>query len=829
MPDGDPPHKLPRAAALARTELIPQPDAAPPQALLLCPECDAAVAAADFETHLRTAHRVYLFRGARRSYNDTLAVLLDLLAAPRPDPGAWRTLAALAREDHGPRADFFLAASLGRALARLDDDRRPAAVGALSLVLAEDGWVALTAALAADDETAARGLALAVMARRPPPFDPALVQPLRALLLDRRLPVEAQFAALDALLRSSDSDGPLVAEMLQKLVGGLGKKRSIERLREFEKVAGPTPAVEALCAELEERLRMSCPRCPVELRRPDMVRHLWAAHRLLLDARRVREPWPVLEEAVAKAREENDPELVERCRALAREADPADGPARLGRLLLRHGLGDAASRRALADDARARHASLCPWCYGLVPRPREAPPPALSLRPGRLFAGGYGVEISEYGLRPRLDVRAPGRVVYAGREPGRRWTGRAIAALLALPPMSAALAAACGLFGAGPPLAATAVWLLAAGLTYAAARFAWRPRAGAELVLRHAWDLLAPRLHPDGFSPDDSAFLAALAAATPAGAFRDRRAPLLAALAKRAEDAVAAGLAPPDHLAALRRLQAADAAAAGADPVPLVADALARCFDGRLPLEFAERLLADWRAAWWTPGALARLRVLLCDRAFEAGFEVRNLLDAGRSAPALGAVLGTDDPAALAALRLLWARRPLKPWDHCGPALTAFDLAADPAQERLLGDNPDLLLWQREPAWLVAADGDATGMAAAEVRVGASGVCLQGVYFASQPRTTALTRKEIGWELDLGGRAFRSSDDLDALARRMERWFRYFFQEFRAEAASVPAWASPDRAVALRTLGAAACPDCGRFLLPRVGEVGVALDEAASR
>ena len=114
----------------------------------------------------------------------------------------------------------------------------------------------------------------------------------------------------------------------------------------------------------------------------------------------------------------------------------------------------------------------------------------------------------------------------------------------------------------------------------------------------------------------------------------------------------------------MRRLQVEADAPAGADPVPAVVQQLARCFQGRLPLAFAQQLLEDWAANWWSAGNLSRLRILLCDRAFEAGFEVRNLLDAGQSAPALGTVLDVERPDALAALRLLWSQRPSRPWDR---------------------------------------------------------------------------------------------------------------------------------------------------------------------
>jgi hypothetical protein len=88
------------------------------------------------------------------------------------------------------------------------------------------------------------------------------------------------------LLASVPAQDPWATEFLQTLVSGLGKSRSIERLRQLEQHVGKHPALEALCARLEDRLRMSCPRCQVELRRPKMIRHLWEEHRLVLDGRR---------------------------------------------------------------------------------------------------------------------------------------------------------------------------------------------------------------------------------------------------------------------------------------------------------------------------------------------------------------------------------------------------------------------------------------------------------------------------------------------------------------------------------------------------------------
>jgi hypothetical protein len=815
MPDGD---KLQsRVAGRA---------AAAPEALLVCPECRAALRPAVFEAHLRQVHRIYQFRGVRRSYNDTFAALLGALVADRPDAEAWRTLSAIAAENHGPRADIFLAMTLGQLLTRVDAERLDAVIDSLGALIGASEATGLAVALASDAEILARQLALVVIANLPQPIDPVLVPPMHGLLLDRRLPAEAQFGALAAVLWTVGADSPLAEELLQKLVSGLGKARSIERLRRFERRAGASPLIDAMCEKLEDRLRMSCPRCPTQLRRPEMIAHLWNEHRLLLDGRRVREPWAMIEEWIEQYDERHEPELLDRCRTVVQRLDADDGPRRLYRMLLAHGIADAEARRSLTEEAAEQHASCCPWCYGLVPVPREVPPLRLNQYRGRLSAGGYRVEVIDYRLRTSLEIATPEVLIYRGREPGQFWASRGAMIVFVGPLVLLALAwSLAPLHRGGGPLGPVLTVALAALLVHLLVRWAWRPRVPpGDRARNYAWTLLAPRLYADGYRVQDSAFLAGLAQVSLEDAYEPLRAPLLPELVKRTENALVGGLAPPGHLAALRRLLIEDAVSRGADPVPLVVDLLARCFEGRLSLRFAEHLLADWRTRWWTAGNLARLRVLLCDRAFEAGFEVRNLLDAGQSAPALGAVLATANISGLAALRLLWSLRPTRPWDRCGDPLTVFDLAADSQHADLLGHSPDLLLWQEEPDWLIAAP-DEDEPEAARIALCLRGVLLQDVLFTEAPRVVEVNSRWRYSDLVLGDHRFRSPGQLDALALRMERWFRYAFSEFLPELPRVEKWKAPDRTAILRAWGAVACPECRRSLLPRVGEVGIALEE----
>ena len=807
---------------------LPEPvvAAVPPEALLVCPECLTSLRPTAFETHLRQVHRIYQFRGVRRSFNDTFAALLDALVAEPPDAEAWHTLAAIAEEDYGPRGDSFLAGTLGQLLSRVAPERRDTVRDSLGVVIGRSGATSLAVTLASDAEILARQLALTVLANLPQPLDAALMPPLRGLLLDRRLPFTAQFAALAAALQTVGAEGPLAEELLQTLVSGLGKARAIKRLHRFERRAGKSPALDALCAKIEDQLRMSCPRCAIELRRLEMIAHLWDEHRLVLDGRRVRDPWSLIEEWVEQYRERQEEELLDRCRAMVQRLDSDEGPQRFHRLLLSRGIADAEARRGLLDEAAAAHAACCPWCFAKLPVPREVPHLPLNQYRGRLSAGGYRVEVSENRLLTALEIVTPQTCLYRGREPGQLWTRRGAMLVFVGPLVLLALAWAFAPTTLGVRLLPPVLAILSVALAvHLLTRWWWRPRVPVlARACNYAWTLLAPRLHADGYRVEDSAFLAGLALLSCDDGYAPLRAPLLPDLVKRTENALLTGVTPPGHLAALRRLMVEDAVARGADPIPLLVDLLARCFEGRLSLRFAEHLLAGWQGSWWTHGNRVRLRALLCDRAFEAGFEVRNLLDAGQTAPALGSLLATENVDNLAALRLLWSLRPTRPWDRCGEALTVFDLAADPHHADLLGHVPDLLLWHAELDWLLAVAGVPEPQPA-HILFCVRGVLLQGILFTAAPGVVEVNARGRYNDLVIGEQRFRSSTPLDVLGLRLERWFRYVFAEFLPALPRVEHWKAPDRIAVLRAWGAVACPECHRQLLPRVGQVGIALSE----
>jgi hypothetical protein len=106
---------------------------------------------------------------------------------------------------------------------------------------------------------------------------------------------------------------------------------------------------------------------------------------------------------------------------------------------------------------------------------------------------------------------------------------------------------------------------------------------------------------------------------------------------------------------------------------------------------------------------------------------------------------------------------------------------------------------------------------------------LQEVLYTAPPNFVELLERKDGYQLVLGKGLFRSQEKLDGLTTSMERWFRYWFNEFLPQAPSALGWRAPDRTAVLRAWGAIACPECKRILMAKPGEVGVLVGETAAK
>lgn len=638
--------------------------------------------------------------------------------------------------------------------------------------------------------------------------------------------MDARLAAVIRQVKVTGKEGPAAEEVFRALIAGLGRSRSLQRLRELETHIGASDALDRLRGELEDLKRMRCPRCSVELPRREMIDHLWNNHRLVLDGLRVRDPWQLLEDWLSQYADGGHPGLLDRARTFAERLDPANGRLRVHRLTLALGVADNEARTALLSHAAAHRSSLCPHCFALVPASSGHPVRPLNVWRGRISGRGYRVEVSDRGILSRLIIETPNRVLFRGREPKPRLTRDGATVVFTGPLVLIAVLIAFGFPDLGAASLVLVVLLL--GLALAIGTLIWKlwrwPRPPADLAVDHAWTYLVPRLHEFGFSLDDAGFAGGLAlTSTHHGNPELRMDPLREAIS-RTETAVAGGAGAVEPLAALHRLGISQRADRGIDPIPLVVGQVGRCFEGKLPLVFAEQLLEAWEGDWWTPATLARLRILLCDRAFETGFEVRNLLEAGRVAPTLGAILAVKDADALARLRLLWSMRATRPWDRCGEAQTVFDVAEAREGGDLLAKCGDLLLIQ-ENAGEGWEDG---GMPPPRVILCGRGLIFEGTLFSESPRSIEVIHRKspatTPYELMLGRYAFGFRRNPDRLADRLERWFRFLFNDFRPRLAAVHGWQSPSVTATFRARETVTCPECARPVLPKPGEIGGAIE-----
>ncbi|HEV3237472.1 MAG TPA: hypothetical protein VGZ25_10820, partial [Gemmataceae bacterium] len=598
----------------------------------------------------------------------------------------------------------------------------------------------------------------------------------------------------------------------EALAAGRKRKRAIARLTLLEKWIGSSSSLRSVRLRLIDRAQMRCPKCNVKMSRGNMLGHLWQEHQLILEANKARKPWSLLEEWIANHGDEQDGILLEKCRQLVSQFDPVSGPLRLERLILAKGIDDVKARRFLVHKAEAAYACICPHCFALVPRPRPAFVHKLAVNRTRIGFMGYSVEIRETGLFPRLLAQTPKEIVFKGREPGSRMT-RWATYMAIMPVLLLALAFAFGWITIGVRVLIPVSILLSVALFFVVRdRSQRRPTVKAPVrALGYIWNMLVPKLHTSEFDQDDAAFLSGLAVLTATReSFHVPVQPLERCLAIT-ERAVTAGSAESVYLAALRRLIMNGQAGEDHDPVGEVAKQIGRCFDGPLSLSYAEELLDGWKVEWLTKSAMARLRVLVCDKAFEAGFELASFRHAIRTKPTLRELVAVKDISALAQLRLLWSQRPRRPWDRYGKAPTAFEVAEEDKTSRWLGRYPDLLLLvdlnldhYARPAKSSSKD--------EHLVICSRGVALQGVMIGQQPREITITKAKRseggGYLLNVDSSTFQFEEDPQEMASQVERWCRFYFLEFRPQADDVVTWKAPDNPARMRARGAVQCAEC---------------------
>jgi hypothetical protein len=667
-------------------------------------------------------------------------------------------------------------------------------------------------------------LALEIALRLPLPLPESVCRLIQPALGSARFPVPLRLNVAAQVLRSLPADSPLVGDLLKAVTKGLAPPRAAERLRFIQQRVPGHAAVQWLSDELGKQAAIPCPRCDVKLQRSELVVHLWQVHRLLMEGSRARDPWKIIEDWLREYARNGRRELLERGCELGQQLDPAAGLTRVHRLLLKAGLTDEEAKENLTTQAEGRRASLCPHCYAMVPQPHEGLPAPLSSSRGRISGGGYTVEVSDRYVFTRLFVATPDEIIHEGPEPGLGLTQRGSVIFLIGPIVLLALGIAALLpLRLVPPLAPVALILLGALLLYLRLRLRHGPAMEAtQRAVDHAWEMIVPELHRPNFIADDAAFLGSLAMTSIGLGSPATREKLLERVGKLTRKELLRAEVLAADLAALRCLELDDAIRAGRDPVPIFADELAGCLTGDLPLQYAEQLLEAWPNAARDQGQRARLRILICARAFEHGFDARDLQELGRISPLLGQAYASEDIKGLARLRWLWNAKPARLWQKNGSATTVFDLARYPALGgQFLESRPDLLLFQP----MSAGDDREAG---APILICEGGIVYRDIV-VSDPQTPIYIHYRTmmavrGFDLYIDKRKIHFRQEPALLLKRLEGWVEFLFKQLLPGAKAIAGRRTPAKLRPLLKQKTMLCPECGNSFLALRGEVGILTD-----
>ncbi len=788
--------------------------------LVVCPDCQASVKSRDLELHMRRAHEVFQFRGTRRTYIDTRDAILKAVCTSPTDLAAWKSLQSLAADKHPQDTNRYLVVWLYQFIKDVDAELRGPALTALADVLVSSESAASLLPLFvgpsknASWELLGQRLGLELCTRLPPPIPAPVIPALLPLLDHKELPRRVRENATLTLLRSVDRDRTRTAELLRAYVGQSSKKRGMEKLQQLEQRFGHSPALDLVVQELDDELRMACPRCEIELRKKDMVAHLWDKHRLILDGQRVREPWRVIEDWIVDYGLEKDPQVLQRCRELALKDDPSAGLARLQRLLYRRGLRDRELLTELRSLVKTDKATLCPHCCASVPIESDPELEPLVFEESCLEGYGYKLEALERGLVPALRIESPEAILFRGREPGR-WMTRVGGILLLTGPLVVitfiALRSQIQRETPSSVLAGLAlgIGMLAAGFLY----LIWPgPRSAQDRLIKSAWKLLVPEMLQDHMGKREWSFLNGLLQMSDGLTNYQPSRDLLLECCEEASDAARNEVAARICLASLSRRCLADMRERGQRPFDIVLTLAAESFKGKLPLSSLSELYENFHGrerSVWTKSELNYLTILTAHHAGLAEVDTDDWLNLGRAFPVLHAVLNLESRWHWLQFFAIWTARSGKLWEKAGPALTMLELAEDPAEhEEILAYYSDVLLFAPGP----------------NLVVGSKGIWLEGICVTTFSANTEISveRGAAGFELTIGKVCVRYDESPRPYLDEIKRWLRWYFFEFVPVIANVAHPMSESRH-RMWQLSKVECPECKRPLVPCLGDLGVVL------
>ncbi|WP_149114038.1 hypothetical protein [Limnoglobus roseus] len=654
-------------------------------------------------------------------------------------------------------------------------------------------------------------LALQFAARMPTPMPTGLIL-LSAPLLQARdvsphLRVNVAGRLVSAMPDRPESIGPIV----RALTAGLGKVRTLERLVQLQSRVAKSETLDKLVADAEAKTQLKCPKCLARLTRPELIKHLWAKHRLVYEGGGAREPGPLVERAVEQFTASREPEEIDRVYAITEQLYADAEPRQIHQAILSRMGRQHADADLLCKAAGEAGLGLCPSCYSTLPPSIPPTPLPLALADGRLVGEGYRVEA----VGRKLEITYPDNSLERLADPNARSGSREFAARVGSGIAAAALLTAAFYRGGMKPILPTLFLSFLSVTAYTALLYRERRVTKPETrAVDAAWREVAPNVGRSAFAVR---YLTRLCRASLGRGTTDDRSKVLWELVEHAAVLAEKGPAQTQLLAAARLLQAHDSARIGKEWVNQLLSLWEPFLRGEVTPVYAEAA-ADvlLNSDQLSDRDAARLRVQLPAIAFDAGLTPAGLDALAEACPNFRRLLaGTIEWFDL--LFELWKSRTSKPWESTvGPAQSVIDITKK-------GSGGTLRSLLAYPDTLLVAEFDPPfDKEFGEVLVGRRGVTI-GDFTVSDTDvevTTETTRKGTN-VLVFGPHRIATERKIpEKILRVLRGWLRFRAERLIPAAGRSAGGPVPDRVKEMLSPLVIDCPMCRTRSVVRVGEVG---------
>jgi hypothetical protein len=514
-------------------------------------------------------------------------------------------------------------------------------------------------------------------------------------LKDATVPLSLKLAVTGKVLEAAPDDRRIITPILDQLISGLPRTSALERLLQLQSHVEKSEALDAIIAQMESDSPLKCPKCPAQLPRGELIKHLWNQHQLLYCGEgKAATPRPELDQIITASAVAEDPAALDEAYSYSQLYFPEAERRLVFQSLAVRGNPDPTQTNRLMTLAEEQHAGLCPSCLSAVADPVPELPPPASLANGRLAAEGYLIEVRDTGMGRVANLAIVDGPVEQLPSRGQSIPPRLTAVVVAMPLFLFAAIGVVLIPGKFAQPLFMAFWLIIMSwIGYAVVRYLTKPLSDASgQAIDYAWSELVPGISLNSTS---TRFLIRLCRASIGEGHHADRTTVLRDLIEEVARRADRGASYQQLLASARILQVLDGAQLGREKINGLVEMFEPFLRGELQASYAEAAAEVLLSGdTLSEGDTIRLGVCLVGSTFNAGLTPADLLAIGRFGPMFRQLLLDASASHLGQLYALWKSRNNRPWSNIGEALTVFELAKDVpnAGRKILTDFPDTLL-----------------------------------------------------------------------------------------------------------------------------------------